>query len=284
MSAASSPSPSPPVAVVTGANTGIGRVTAMELARRGYEVVLACRNEERTKPVLDALAREGRTARFVALDLGDLGSVRTSAQRLLDAEPRLDVLVNNAGLAGQRGETVDGFELAFGVNHVGPFLWTRLLLPKVLESKDGRVINVSSKAHYRAPGIDYTRVRGRTRSMTGLVEYAHSKLANVLFTQELAERHPADQLLTFAVHPGVVASDIWRRIPGPVRWWMKRGMISNEEGAQGSLHLATAAQLNAHHGAYFDQTQTKTPNRVTEDANHRRTLWERTSDWTELPS
>jgi retinol dehydrogenase 12 len=282
MSAAPEPQSPRPVAVITGANTGIGRVTATELARKGFEVVLACRSEPKTLPVVERIRSEGRTARFMPLDLGDLGGVRTSAERLLQQESRIDVLVNNAGLAGQRGETVDGFELAFGVNHVGHFLWTRILLPRLLEARQPRVINLSSKAHYRASGIDYTRVRGRTRSLTGLPEYEHSKLANILFTQELAERYPADRLWTFAVHPGVVASDIWRRVPGPLRWWMKRTMISNQEGARGSVHLATASELAPHHGAYFHQTRLKEPNPVTQDPSHRKTLWERTSDWTGL--
>lgn len=273
-----------PVAVVTGSNTGIGRVTAEELARRGFEVILACRNEAKTRPVVDGIVQHGGQARFHRLDLADLGEVKRSAEALLEHAPRIDLLVNNAGLAGQRGETVDGFELHFGVNHVGPFLFTRLLLPTLLKSDRPRVVNVASQAHYRAEGIDYTRVRGRTRTFTGVQEYSVSKLANVLFTQELAERVPASRLLTFAVHPGVVASDIWRRIPQPFRWWVTRRMITNEEGAQGSLYLATAPGLEAHHGGYFHLTRQKEPSRFTKDPTHRQTLWRRTSEWTGLPA
>src|SRR5262245_37527212 len=157
--------------LVTGANTGIGRVTAETLARRGGKVFLACRSEDKTRPVLDAIRAAGGEAEFLALDLGSLASVRASAKAFLDRGEPLHVLINNAGLAGVRGLTKDGFELIFGTNHLGPFLFTTLLLPRLRESAPARIVNVSSKAHYEAKGIDWDVLRKPTATITGLREY-----------------------------------------------------------------------------------------------------------------
>src|SRR5256885_15454632 len=209
--------------LVTGANTGIGRATAHELARRGGKVVLACRSEAKTTPVIaDIVAGTGNSAvEFLALDLADLDSVRAAAAGFLARDEPLHVLVNNAGVAGQRGETRQGFELAFGINHLGHFLFTTLLLDRMRSTPGGRVVNVSSDSHYQAKGVDYEAVRRPTRGVTGLNEYAVSKLCNVLFTQELARRVPASEVSASALHPGVIASDIWRRMPFPIRPLMK---------------------------------------------------------------
>jgi retinol dehydrogenase-12 len=143
--------------LVTGANTGIGRETARALARRGARVFLASRSEAKTLPVIDEIASEtgNSTLEFLLLDLGDLASVRACADEVLRAGESLHVLINNAGLAGRRGVTESGFELAFGTNYVGPFLLTGLLLERLRESAPARIVNLSSIGHYRAMGIDY---------------------------------------------------------------------------------------------------------------------------------
>ncbi len=265
--------------LVTGANTGIGRITAEELARRGAHVVLAARSRERTQPVLDAIAAAGGSAEFLELDLGDLGAVRASAERYLQSGKPLHVLVNNAGQAGARGLTKDGFELAFGVNHLGHYLFTRLLLPLLEKEPGARIVNVSSKSHYRAKGIDYEAVRRSTPNVTGLPEYEVSKLANVLFTKELARRYP--KILSSSLHPGVVASDAWRQVPWGVRHVMKLFMISNEEGARTTLHCATAEGLT--NGAYYDKCEARRPSRFADDEAAARTLWDKSAEWVGLP-
>ena len=174
--------------VITGSNTGIGRVTAERLAERGARVVLANRSEDKTRPVLDAIRASGGAADFVPLDLADLASVRAASAQILAMDRPLDVLVNNAGLAGLRGTTKDGFEIAFGTNHVGHFALTLQLFPALRRAGHARIVNVASKAHYRAKSIDWDAVRRPTASVTGLPEYQVSKLANVLFTAELARR------------------------------------------------------------------------------------------------
>ena len=187
-------------------------------------MLLACRSEERGRPVLEEIARRHGPDRvaLVPLDLADLTSVRAAAADIAGRAPRLDLLLNNAGLAGSRGLTRDGFELAFGVNHLGHFLLTCLLLPQLRAAAPARVVNVSSRAHYAARGIDFSVLRQRSRSFTGMPEYGVSKLCNVLFTKSLTRRLAPDRITSFAVHPGVVASDIWRRLPNPARAIAKR--------------------------------------------------------------
>ena len=272
-------------AVVTGCNTGIGRVTAEALGRQGFHVILANRSEERTRPVLDAIRAAGGAADFARLDLGDLESVRSCARSIVERGAPVPLLVNNAGLAGQRGHTKDGFELAFGTNHLGPYLFTRLLLPAIeaaaKESGHARIVNVSSKAHYDARGFDWDAVRNPTASVTGLAEYAISKLSNVLFTRELARRvSPAVHV--HALHPGVVASDAWRSVPWGVRHLMKLFMLSNEQGARTTLWCATSPDVAEQTGRYYDTCKEKRPSALALDDSLARTLWDRSAAWTGL--
>lgn len=271
--------------LVTGGSSGIGRATAVELARRGARVHLACRSEERTRPVLreiEEAAGPGRAA-FLPLDLGDLESVRRAAAAFLEGGEPLHVLVNNAGVAGQRGITTSGFELAFGTNHVGHFLLTSLLLDRLRESAPARVVTVSSVAHFQAPGIDWDAVRRPTRSFTGLPEYAVSKLANVLFTQELGRRVAPGAVATYAVHPGAIASDIWKRVPPPFRAVMKRlFMRSPEEGARTSVWCATAPELAGRTGGYYDACELRDAGRAATPELGAE-LWRRSAGWTGTP-
>jgi NAD(P)-dependent dehydrogenase (short-subunit alcohol dehydrogenase family) len=270
--------------LVTGANTGIGRETVRALAARGARVFLACRSEARTRPVIDDIAAQsGNTAlEFLPLDLGDLSSVRTCADAFLATGAPLHVLVNNAGLAGARGVTQSGFELAFGTNYVGPFLFTSLLLDRLRESAPARIVNVASVAHYKASGIDFEAVRKPTKSITGLPEYAVSKLANVLHAQALAARLERSGVTTYALHPGVVASEIWRRVPWPARALMKLRMISPEEGARTSLYCATSPKLADESGHYYEDARRKEPGAAA-TPELASALWERSTTWVTSP-
>jgi NAD(P)-dependent dehydrogenase (short-subunit alcohol dehydrogenase family) len=264
--------------VITGANAGIGRATALELGRRGARLVLLGRSEARTQPLLDVLRSAGSPARFVSVDLASLASVRRAADEVLGWKEPIHRLILNAGLAGSRGLTEDGFELAFGVNHLGHYLLTRRLWDLVAGDHPARIIHVSSRAHFDAQGLDWDAFRRPTRSWTGIPEYARSKLCNILFCRAMARRLPPSAE-TYAVHPGVVASDIWRRIPQPFRWLMTRRMISNEEGAQGTLHLATAAELEAPSGAYYSRTRPKATLPLADDEQLQEELWRRSAQW-----
>jgi retinol dehydrogenase 12 len=201
--------------LITGANTGIGLATSRALAAQGASLFLACRSESKTRAVIDQITAETGNDRltYLPLDLAELDSVRECAELFLSTDTPLHVLINNAGLAGRRGMTRSGFELAFGTNHIGPFLLTALLVDRLARSAPARIVNVASDAHYSAHGIDFDAVRRPTRSGTGMAEYGVSKLANVLHAQELARRLTGTGVTTYALHPGVIASDIWRRVP-----------------------------------------------------------------------
>lgn len=270
------------VALVTGANTGIGRVTATQLALRGAHVFLACRSAERTQPVLQDIAqRSGGKAKaeFLPLDLGDLASVRACAQQFRARGLPLHILVNNAGLAGARGLTTSGFELAFGVCHVGHFLLTELLLDTLKASAPARVVMVASKVHRQAKGIDFDAVRRPTVTRTGLREYGVAKLANILFAAELARRLQGTGVTTYALHPGVVATDVWRSVPWPLQGLIKRFMLSAEEGAATTLYCATDPAVASQSGLYYDACKVAEPTSVAKDVHLAARLWRETEVW-----
>jgi len=268
------------VMMITGANTGIGRVTAEVLASRGARVILACRSEEKTRPVLAAIAEAGGDASFVQLDLADLDSVRACAAKVLEEETPLHVLINNAGLAGLRGQTKQGFELVFGTNHLGHFLLTELLLPRLRKSAPARIVNVSSGSHYKAKGIDFDALKKKTATVTTMPEYEVSKLANVLFTKELARGRAGEGVHSYALHPGMVASDAWREIPWPVRSIMKMFMITNEEGAETTLHCATSDDAWQEDGLFYDKKKPRKPNPLADDEALAKKLWDISEEWT----
>ncbi len=271
----------PRVALITGANTGIGRVTARELARQGVHVFVACRSAERTQGLLDEVraADPGARIEWLELDLTSFKSIHQCAQAFLATGLPLHLLINNAGLAASRGLTQDGFELAFGVNHVGHFLLTQLLLDRIKSSAPGRIVTVASKAHYRAPGIDWTAVRQPTKTTTGLNEYCVSKLANVLFSAELGRRLQGSGVTTYSLHPGVVASDVWRSVPWPLRSMAKLFMISTEKGATTSLYCANSPSVVDQTGLYYDACRVKEPSRAARDTSLAAALWKASEDW-----
>ena len=197
--------------LITGANTGIGLATATGLAKRGGRVFVACRSAEKGRAAVAGIsAGTGNDAvAFLPLDLADLASVRDCAQEFLARGEPLHVLINNAGVGGARGLTKDGFELTFGINHLGHFALTTALLDCLAASAPARVVTVSSDAHYQAPGIDFEAVRRATASRTGLREYAVSKLGNVLFSQELARRAEGRGITSYALHPSAQRASSW---------------------------------------------------------------------------
>jgi NAD(P)-dependent dehydrogenase (short-subunit alcohol dehydrogenase family) len=266
--------------LVTGANTGIGKETVRGLASRGARVLMACRSAESGHRAIQEIATQtgSHDLELLSLDLGDLASVRACARQFLARDEPLHVLVNNAGLAGRRGMTSSGFELAFGTNHVGPFLLTSLLLDHLRASAPARIVNLASVAHYDATGIDFEAVRKRTRSITGMPEYSVSKLANVLHAQELARRLHGSGVTTYSLHPGVIASDIWRRVPWPARALMTRRMDSPEHGARTSLYCATSPEVADQSGLYYDECAPKQPSAAA-TASLAGELWERSADW-----
>ena len=264
---------------VTGANSGIGRSLALALAARGDAVVLATRSEERTRPVVDEIRSRYPSARaeWVSLDVSDLGSVRRAADGFLATGQRIDVLVNNAGIAGTRALSKDGFDMTYATNHIGPFLLTNLLLPRLREAPQGRIVNVASGAHFMVKRIDWSVLDRRTTpKRSGFRDYAVTKLMNVLHAKELARRLTGTRVTTYALHPGAVASNIWRALPAPLQWFAKLFMLSNEAGAQAPLYCATAPELAGVSGRYYDRSREMRPSRLADDAELARELWTRT--------
>ena len=264
---------------VTGANSGIGRALVQALAARGGRVVLATRSEERTKALLEEIQRRYPAARphWVHVDVSDLGSVRRAAQAYLAAGHPIDVLVNNAGIAGTRALSKDGFDLTYATNHIGPFVLTNLLLPRLRESPQGRVVNVASAAHMMVKQLDWSGLERRaTPRRSGYADYGATKLMNVLHAKELARRLAGTRVTTYALHPGVVASNIWRALPRPVQWVGKLFMLSNEQGAESPLYCATAPELATTTGRYYDRAHEARPSALAEDAALAQELWRRT--------
>ena len=270
--------------LITGGNTGIGLATAIALARGGGRVHIACRSAAAGEAALARIKSESGSAdvRLLALDLASLSSVRACAAAFLALDEPLHVLVNNAGVGGQRGLTADGFELHFGVNHLGHFALTQLLLARLKASGPGaRVVNVSSDAHYSARGIDFAAVRRPTATFAGMREYAVSKLCNVLFTQELARRLAGAGVTSYALHPGVVASDIWRRVPRLARPFITRRMLTTEQGAATSVYCATSPAVAADSGLFYDKCAVREPSAVA-TPELAGLLWKHSAEWTRL--
>ena len=234
-------------ALITGANTGIGRATATELARRGAQVYIASRSRPKGEEAAAAIkkATGNDAVGLLSLDLADLASVRSCATTFLGLGQPLHILINNAGLAGKRGLTRDGFELMFGVNYLGHFALTKALLECLEASAPSRVVNLAGGAHFSAKGVDFVAVRQRTHSLTASREYAVAKLCAVLFSQELARHEKSRGVTAYAVHPGVVASDIWRSLPWPVRQLVT---MRNALGRAWRTHLGVLRYLTRRGG------------------------------------
>ena len=245
------------IVIVTGANSGIGKATARQLADLGATVVLACRCKARAETALCELnCVDGRCFDLMMLDLADLDSVRAFAAAFTEKYGRLDALINNAGILGRhRAETKQGFEQSFGVNYLGAFLLTMLLLPLLEKSEQGRIVMMSSVAHgwgdVRFDDLNYTRGYNR------FAAYGHSKLCNLLFTRALAEKLRArgSRVTINAVHPGIVATDIVvNRANDRFRWvasLMKVLFMTCDEGAKTSVYLASDPALDRISGEYF---------------------------------
>lgn len=272
------------VVLITGANTGIGRVTAHELAQAGAHVVMACRSAERTEPVVAEIraATGNDKVEYVPLDLGSLDSVRSCAETFLARDLPLHLFIANAGIAGTKGLTKDGFELAWGVNHLGHFLLTHLLLDRIKESAPARIVIVASKGHRKVDGVRLDRKERPTSTWSGFPEYCESKVANIFFARELGRRLEGSGVTTYSLHPGVVASDVWRKVPWPIRPLMKLRMITNEEGAQTTLYCATDPGLSDETGKYYDECRLASPFPPATDDRLCQEVWDRSMKWVGL--
>jgi len=263
------------VCVVTGASGGIGRATAAGLAARGATVVLLVRSRERGQAALDEIARQtgSRALRLVLADLSRQADVRRAADEILSAFGAVHVLVNNAAAyAGRRHLTADGIELQWAVNHLAPFLLTNLLLPGLTAGRPSRVVAVSSNAHLDGE-LRRDDLEMRRRRYRGFRQYCNTKLANVLFTRELARRAAAQGVTANAMHPGVVATELLLNGFPPLRL-VRRFLRTPEQGAATAVYLAADPAVAAVSGEYFIDSRPVplTPKALDDDAALR--LWE----------
>ncbi|KAJ7984505.1 hypothetical protein DPEC_G00355510 [Dallia pectoralis] len=270
--------------VITGANTGIGKETAKELAKRGGRIIMGCRDIEKCEVAAKEIRGQTLNPNVYArhIDLGSIKSIRQFAERVNQEEKHVDVLINNAGVMRcPAGKTEDGFDTQFGVNHLGHFLLTNLLLEKLKDSAPSRVINLTSLAHIVGK-VDFDDLNWDSRKYDTKQAYCQSKLAIVLFTRELAQRLEGTGVTVNCIHPGVVATDLGRHtglhqsqfstsVLSPFFTLLVKGP---ELGAQPSVYLAVAEELEGVTGRYYDVMTEKEPAPQALDQEASQRLWE----------
>lgn len=267
--------------LVTGANSGIGKATALGLSKLGAHVILLCRDQAKGEEACRDII-EGSGNQAVDLMLADLSSqqsIREFATHFKARYQRLDVLLNNAGLyLSKRTLTVDHLETTFAVNHLAYFLLTNLLLDTVKASAPARIVNVASSAH--ASAIDFSNLQAE-RGYDGMEAYSLSKLANIIFTFELARRLEGTGITVNCLHPGVINSNLQRDM-GPAFQVMARTLASPTKGAETSIYLASSPDVANVTGKYFDNKRQTRPPSIANDAAVARKLWDVSAQLTHL--
>lgn len=270
--------------MITGATSGIGEVTALEVARLGARLILVGRNAEKGAATLKRIkeATGNNQLEFMRADFSELAQVRQLAQAFEERYAGLDVLINNAcAVFMKRQESVDGFEMTFAVNHLAPFLLTNLLLDRLKTNAPARIVNVSSDAHHQ--GKMYFDDLQLKEGYSMMRAYAQSKLANILFTYELDKRLSGTGVTVNALHPGFVRTNL-----GGNHGWLSKILLpivflfakSREDGAQTSIYLATSAEVEGVSGKYFVKQKAKRSSRISYDEANAQRLWGLSEDLT----
>jgi NAD(P)-dependent dehydrogenase (short-subunit alcohol dehydrogenase family) len=267
------------IIMVTGATSGIGRVTTLELAKQGATVILAVRSESKARKTVSEIRKEAGHNRvdYLLVDFASQADIRHMAAKFLERYDALHVLINNHGKANVfRRETEDGLEETFAVNHLGYFLLTNLLLDRIIASAPARIINVSSNSHHDGR-IDFDNLQ-LEHGYSWNRAYGTSKLANILFTIELADRLRGTGVTANALHPGWVATNIGANnvpILGRLfKAFINLTAMSAEEGAQTTLYLATSPEVADISGQYFYKSKPKQPSAAAQDKELARRLWQ----------
>jgi retinol dehydrogenase-14 len=267
------------VALVTGASSGIGLEAAVVLASEGAEVVLVARDRARGEAALAEVKARGKssTPSLLLADLSSQAAIRELAAQFRKAHDRLDILVNNAGtVSDQRRVTIDGLEQTFAVNHLAYFLLTNLLVDLLEKSAPARVVNVASVGH-KSGELDFDDLGYERGGYWIMKAYARSKLANVLFTRELARRLEGKGVTVNCLHPGAVATPIWKKAPWyarPVLAVAKLFMISPAEGGSRIVYLATSPEVASETGGYFERNRRVPPAPLGQDDAIGQKLWD----------
>ncbi|XP_057178951.1 retinol dehydrogenase 12, like isoform X1 [Triplophysa rosa] len=264
--------------IITGANTGIGKFTAIDLAKRGARIIMACRDMEKSNGALKEVVESSGNQNVFAsrLDLADTKSIREFAEKVNTEEKQVNILINNAGvMVCPYGKTADGFEMQIGVNHMGHFLLTHLLLDLIKRSMPARIINVSSMAHQWGT-IDLEDINSE-KSYDKKKAYSQSKLANILFTRSLAKRLEGSGVTAYALHPGVVQTELWRHLNKPqqaVMWMVRPFTKTSVQGAQTTIYCAVAPELETESGKYYSDCAPANCSQAALDDDVAQRLWE----------
>jgi len=269
------------VCLVTGANSGIGKSTAHALATMNATVVMVCRDRRRAEPVRDEIksATGNQDLELMICDLSSQTDIRRFAAEFINSHNRLDVLVNNAGVVvRQRSLTEDGIETTFAVNHLGYFLLTHLLLDLLKQSAPSLIVNVSSAAHAYGK-IDFDDLQGE-KKYGGFSAYANSKLANILFTYELARRLEGTGVTVNCLHPGTIATGLFRNLPKPIEAMIKLVTFSPDKGAETSVYLASSPAVEGVTGKYFAKKRERRTTSASHNEQAARRLWEVSEEMT----
>ncbi|XP_067000506.2 retinol dehydrogenase 11 [Anabrus simplex] len=272
--------------IVTGANTGIGKETALELAKRGARVILGCRDLERGKKAQDEIIVNSGNKNVVLhkLDLSSLNSVREFAQTIINTESHLEVLINNAGCGGlPYKKTADGLDLVMQTNYFGPFLLTVLLLGLLKKSAPSRIVVVSSVLHYFST-LRVENINDK-KPFHYVMAYNDSKMANILMANELARKLKGTGVTCNSLHPGVIKTDIWRNAPfaGIVMKLLFGIFWKNvNEGAQTTLYLAVSEEVEGVSGKYFVDCKEASTRRTAQDIQLAKKLWEKSEELVKL--
>ncbi|XP_063044883.1 retinol dehydrogenase 12-like [Engraulis encrasicolus] len=275
--------------LITGANTGLGKETAVDLASRGARVILACRDMGRGGRAAEEIRKRSGNGNVLLkqLDLASLESVRRLATDVLATEERLDILINNAGVICPKRQTEDGFEMQFGVNHLGHFLLTNRLLPILKKSTPSRVVNVSSLAHEKGK-INFDDIN-QEKDYDPIKSYQQSKLANVLFSRELAKRLEGSGVTVYSLHPGVIITEIFRHLSEIMTPWKRMywGALitvltplifkSTNQGAQTTIYCAVEESIANTSGLYYSDCAPKQPAPQACDDEAAKRLWDLSS-------
>jgi len=269
--------------VITGCNTGIGKITAMDLSKRGAKIVMLCRNVDKAEAAADEIrkATEGQVV-VHKMDLASLDSISECTEQLGNSLEKIDILINNAGVMMCPDlKTEDGFEMQIGTNHFGHFYLTNLLMPLIKKAAPGaRIVNVSSLAHEQG-AMQWEDINYKNTKYDPMKAYSQSKLANILFTKELARRGEGTGVTTYALHPGVIATELGRHMGdtfgciGSCCMQCVRPFIKTpESGAQTTIYCAVEESIAEDSGKYYSDCKEKTPKPQAENMEDAKRLWD----------
>lgn len=275
------------ICIVTGANSGVGKITALELAKMGAEVIMVCRNQKKGEEALADILLKSKSnkVKLMLCDFSSQKSIRAFVEEFKSQYNKLHILVNNAGLIiPERKLTEDGIESTFAINHLGYFLTTNLLLDLLKDSAPSRIVNVSSEGH-KIGHINFNDINYENNKYKSMNVYCDSKLANILFTKELAKKLKGTNVTANCLHPGVVntnfASDYSEKF-GFISKLVKGFFITPEKGAETQIYLASSPEVEGISGEYFDKKKIKTPSKEARDAEVAEKLWKLSEKMTSL--